>query len=313
MKILVPQGIGDSIWAIHKIQSLAKNEPIDIRIACWDREHIVETRASDFLKRFKFINSVEPYVVPKNGGAGPVLMPESPVADGYYRYLPDGPADLPDIDFVMMPNAPLERGIRLENWLPELETNWNIMDDFHFTDKEKELSKSYNESGPYAVFFLGSEASNTYAGHNRSGIWKPEYWIELGNRIKEELKTRIIVVGAFYDKSYYDRYIREHVDWEDMIGKLEINETFAVTKNARFIISYQAGIGIVTSYFGVPTGIFWRAKGDSIQENFYLSFEEAMASAWANPKMIAENKHMPLIYGKHNVDYIMSEMKERKW
>lgn len=64
---------------------------------------------------------------------------------------------------------------------------------------------------------------------------------------------------------------------------------------------------------GVPTGIFWRAAGDSIRDDAYLSFDEAMASAWANPQHIEQGKHLPLIYGRHGVDYIKQQIIERNW
>jgi hypothetical protein len=60
-------------------------------------------------------------------------------------------------------------------------------------------------------------------------------------------------------------------------------------------------------------GIFWREKGDSVSPQYYISFEEAMASAWADPRMISSGKHLPLIYGRHGVDYIIDQIKERRW
>lgn len=317
MNILVPQGIGDSIWALHKVEDIARCEGdgvVNILIACFSETAALEARAVDFISRFSFVNSVKMYEVPRIGQAGAVLLPGWPAdSDGYYRYIPDGPTDLPGVDYVLMPNAPLERGIRLEDWLPQYKTNWDIMDTFEFKSEELAIADEVVSRGEYAVFFLGSLASNTTAGHNRDGIWTPEDWLELGKEIESTLGIRIVLVGASYDELYYQKFIRDQVNWENLIGKLGIAATFAVTKRARFIISYQSGIGIVSNYFGVPTGIFWRQKGDSVLDKLYVTFEEAMSSAWVNPKIAAENKHMPLIYGRHSRHYIMDQIKERKW
>ncbi len=316
MKILIPQGIGDCVWALHKVQDVAKKKGdgrIEIFIACADPSNHIESRALEFVRRFKFVEKAEMKWIPTHDRVGATLLPGNPADEnGYYRYISDGEGVVDGIDYTLMPNAALERGIRLEDWLPEFEINWNIMDDFQFTTEEEARGKLHKRDGEYVAFFPGSESSNTW-GHNRGGIWQPSDWIELGRRIQETLGVRILVVGAEYDRDYYDKFLKNHVNWDDHIGRWGIGDTYAILKNARFVISYQSGIGIVSNYLGVPVAIFWRAKGDSINPHFYLSFEEGMASAWARPDMIESGKHLPLIYGRHDVNYIIDEIQKRKW
>lgn len=321
MRFLVPQGIGDSIWALFKVEDIAKklgNEHIEIYIACSNPENPIENRAKDFISRFEFVDNVQMYQMPNLGQVGPVLLPGSATdEDGLYRYIPDGTSmilSLPGIDYVLMPNAPLERGIRLENWLPEFEINWNIMDRFKFSDEE--LTATIDLNKPYAVFFCGSLDGNSIAGHNRNSIWKPADWIKLADDIQNKFGLEIVVVGAEYDRSYYEKELLpliKNKSWIDRIGNCSIGETFVITKKAKFVISYQSGIGIISSYMGTPVGIFWREKGDSVSPQYHISFEESMASAWASPQMISSNKHMPLIYGRHDVDYIIEKIKEWGW
>jgi len=303
MNFLVPQGIGDSVWALLKIQDISKkigDGVINVFIACFDPNNISEARSLEFVRRFDFVDKCEMYQMPMAGRQGCVLLPGDPAdANGLYRYIDSGATTLPGIDFVLIPNYTLERGIRIEDWLPDYEINWDVMD--HFKFEETNLFK------PYVVFFLASTAGNTTAGHNRNSIWTPEQWVELGRRI-QKLGCDIIVVGADYDRSYYADYIapllREDDRWFNCIGAFDIGETFAIVKNARFVVSYQSGIGIVANYMNVPVAIFWRAKGDSISPNSYISFEEEMASAWAKPGV----KFLPLIYSRHDVDYIIKEI-----
>jgi len=79
------------------------------------------------------------------------------------------------------------------------------------------------------------------------------------------------------------------------------------------VISYQAGVGIVSTYLGTPTAIFWRPYGDSISPQWILSFDERMASAWVPPATIEAGKHLPLIYGRHGIQHIVSEIRRRGW
>jgi hypothetical protein len=312
MQFLLPTGIGDSIWALHKVQAIAKaqNEArIDIGLTCGVASQ-VETRALDFVRRFSFIDSVR--MCPGYGILqSPVFTPE-----GYWNYIDDGIYEFDKQKWcVLVPNAALERGTRLENWLPHHAINWDIWDDFRITMQEELLA---NGRIPYAVFYPGPLDGNTVQGHNRNMIWRPQDWIELGRRIHQDLGLRIIVVGAPYDSSYYDTLLAPNLNgasgyWTNLIGQTNIGELFTLTRNAKFVISYQAGVGIVSTYLRTPTAIFWRQHGDSIVPNAYLSFDERMASAWVPPAILRDKLHLPLYYGRHDVDYIMNEIHARRW
>lgn len=309
----MPQGIGDAVWALLKVQDIAakRDNVINIFIACADKNNPAEGRALEFVKRFEFVSGAEMYEMPMSGQGGCILL-LGPIADenGFYRYIPDGETSLKGIDYVLMPNAPLERGIRIEDWLPAYKVNWNIMEDFCF-DSEVKLSLQK----PYVVFYLSSLQNNSSVGHNRNNLWSYAQWVNLGKYAQEELKCRIVVVGAEYDKSYFDDYIKPLLsdEWIDLIGSCTIEQTFSIVKSARFVVAYQSGIGIVASYMGIPAAIFWRQKGDSISPDCYISFEEKMAEAWANPAMIEQGKYLPLIYGRHDENYIIDEIKKRAW
>lgn len=323
MRILVPQGIGDSAWCLLKVQDLVRKlapGPIDLRVACWHK-NATEARAIPFLQRFSFVNSAELYVMPRNGNQGPVLLPGQ-AADSYgiYRYIPDGPPypKLLDIDFVMSPNAPLERGIRLEWWLPGLELNWDIMSDYQFADGENAYADRLADGmGPYVVFFMASLANNTTAGHNRNALWTPYEWVELGERIHEKYGVQIVVVGTTWDEDYYAQCVQPMVAhklyWNSYISRWSISQTLAAVRRARFVVSYQSGIGIAAHYMNVPTAIFWRPKGDSITPHGYISFEEGMASAWARPADLATGRLMPCIYGRHRLHDIIAHADRCGW
>ena len=127
-------------------------------------------------------------IVRNQGAAGPALLPgPQATPEGYYRYLPDGKEWAPEgIDYVLMPNAALERAIRLEDWLPEFKTNWGIMEDFVFTEAEQDFARHFADRiGRFVTFFMAgkSGSSTDSAGHNRNALWKPEEWVELGDKL----------------------------------------------------------------------------------------------------------------------------------
>lgn len=318
MKFLLPQGIGDSVWALHKIQSAAARmeaDKIEVYLNYSHPINEVQCRALDFVKRFSFVHSSDMLAIMIHDYGCSIDK------EGHYVYINDGWLDYNgERYFAMMPNGPLERGIRLENWLPQFEINWKASDCFQFDKEDVDYADALHKKiGRYCVFYLGPFRGNMFEGHNRGSIWTPADWSVLGYYIQKELGSRIVVVGADYDMDYWVNMMEPTLDlsdqgnWVNLIGDLPISKTYAVIKRSDFVISYQSGIGIFSSYLGVPTGIFWRAKGDTISPDTFISFEEEMASAWTRPDMIASGKHLPLIYGRHDPGYIISEIHKRGW
>lgn len=313
-RILVPPGIGDSVWALPKVEALVRalgGDRVELAVACWNQD-AVESRALEFLRRFSFIAGVAPYVMPRVAEA-PLLQPGCPVAteQGYYWYRQDGPAaDLPGIDFVLIPNAPLERGIRLEAWLPHLETRWDVMDRFLWKVTEIEVATAFACETPYACLFTSSVAGNTAAGHNRGGLWSPTQWIDLADAIRARLGLQIVWIGADWDADYYQAHLadaaRSRPHWQYRIGAWSVPQTLAIMQRSRLNVCYQSGLGVASQWMGAPTVSWWRAKGDSFDPNRYVSCDEEMATAWNRPREIdgsgGGGPYHGAIYGRESVE-----------
>jgi hypothetical protein len=316
MNFLLPTGIGDSVWAIHKCQAirdkLDSNGTIDISLVGANTG--IDSRAMDFVRRFSFVDSVsmKPYSIQ---AYGPLVHP-----DGTYNYIQDGWYEFNNERYcALIPNASLEKGIRLEDWLPQYEINWDIFKYFRISDEERLFaSKLYDRIGPYVVFYPGPLHGNTVEGHNRGPLWTPQDWVGLGKRIHNELNLQIVLVGAPYDAAYYDSILSPALNgnghyYTNLIGKTNLGQLWSVTSNSKFVVSYQAGVGIISTYLGIPTAIFWRPHGNSISASHYLTFDERMASGWVPPEIIEKGTHLPLIYGRHSTDFILDEVRRRKW
>src|SRR5580765_5010528 len=316
MKFLLPTGIGDSVWALHKIQAirdkLDPGGPIDVSlVGSTDK---VDSRALDFVRRFSFVNMVDmkPFSLQ---AYGPRVHP-----DGTYNYIEDGDYTFDDEHYiVLVPNRTLEQGIRLENWLPHYPIRWDIFRDFNIDVIERVHAADVQQKiGEFVVFYPGPLAGNTVEGHNRGPIWKPEDCVELGRRIHKEFGLQILVVGASYDLAYFNSMLEPLLKgheryWTSIIGKTNLGELWAITDRAKFVVSYQAGVGIISTYRKTPTAIFWRQHGDSISSSHYLSFDEKMASAWVPPDILKAGTHLPLYYGKDSVESILNEVRTRGW
>lgn len=305
---LSPNGIGDVLWVLHKLRSISKGEPVDM-VLSGNPGRDVDWRAVPFLERFpSLVRSVTVL-------DAPVLQSEDDGRKndekGRYNYWQDG--ERGGMHY-LIPNAVLERGERLETWLPEHPIDWDVVNEFNWkgTEKGDALGRSLQ---PFAAFYLGPETGNADEGHNRGFLWEPKHWVQLGKMLMTA-GLRIVVVGAHYDHSFWDVYVREGVKqagmrWHDYIGKLEIGDTMAMLRHARVFVSYQCGLGIFAHYLGVRVAMWWRPDQDSIHPRRMVSFDERMKDAWVNPKY--QDRYMGLVYKKCDPESIFALMKTKGW
>ncbi len=301
LHVLVPPGIGDSLWAMTKIPALLKQhdcEGVHVHVAVTSDLDLIQMRALPFLRRFDFVRGAS---LMETGGMHPPGVPQND-AKGRYNYLPDGDGVYGGRKVLcLMPNGPLERGIRLEDWLPDVETDWNVMRRDFLLSLEEMAQVEHEAMCPYVVCYLGPQRANVPGGegHNRGGIWTPEDWIAVGEHLIKQHSLNVFVVGADYDRSYWRDCVQplvEHVRWHDLIGKTSVGLLMSLLRRAKLCLSFQSGIGISAVYLGTPTCIFWRSEGNSLNADRLVSFSEAMATAWMPPEMIS--RCLPAIYGR---------------
>ncbi|MBI3861039.1 MAG: FkbM family methyltransferase [Planctomycetia bacterium] len=305
LHVAVPAGIGDSVWALTKIPHL-------LRIYGAERAHIAlcgsaPYRALSFVERFDFVASAE-------NTCWECIEANRTTPEGMYNWASSGIGWHGEYDWMLQANRHLESGLRLETWLPELETDWNIADRFRFTSCEVREAKDFEQQhGPYCVFYLGPETGNTAWGHNRGPLWTPQEWGALGKHFRE-LGLKIVIVGAPYDCSYFEKHAGQHLgECVNAIGHWSIGQTFSIVQRARCVVAYQSGIGIFAVYLGVPTACFWRPYGDSIEQSDFVSFKEEMASAWAPQDALASGRYLPLIYTKCTPESIVRHAVAHDW
>jgi len=304
LRVAVPAGIGDSVWCLTKLPSMLRSYGADrVQIEfCGGPPH----RAQDFLNRFDFVESA----APSNWSC---VESDPYTSEGVYNWAVSGTGWHDEFDWLLVANQHLERGQRLESWLPQFEIDWSIADRFTYTGAELRHARELEDRlGRFCVFYLGPEKGNTSAGHNRGPLWSPEDWGRLAARCRE-MGLAIVVTGAEYDRSYFENHALPMIgDCYDAIGKWHIAQTFAVIQRSQFVVAYQSGVGIFSVYMGIPAAMFWRPYGDSIDPSGFVSFDEQMASAWAPRGALEENRYLPLVYGSCTPESI-AEFARSNW
>lgn len=310
LKVAVPPGIGDSLWSITKIPHLRRLHEADAVIVAVKGTSL--NRSQDFLSAFTCVDRViyEDF---------PIHPPEGQLTkEGPYLYI-DSQQDWKGYDWLLISNGHLERGNRLEDWLPEIDTDFTLGSQWVFNPtylrKAQEFRSSLN--GRYAVFYLGPYAGNTRDGHNRGPIWSVKDWCALADSLHHNYGLKIVLVGAEYDKDFSDGFMLRMRDRDyiiDLVGETPIGLTYSYILYSEMCVSYQSGIGIFSVYLGVPTVLWWRPYGDSISPWHYISFKNEMATAWAPPWSLENGRYLAEIYGdESNPQRILNEVEARQW
>lgn len=301
LRVAVPAGIGDSLWTMTKIRSMLKQYGAKKAIVtlCGGPPR----RAGDFIERFDFIERAEYSDLS-------CVKDEWWTGTGTYNWGNSQPRWHNRFDWMLQANRQLESGERLEDWLPEFETDWSVVTDcFRLTLGELQDAVRRRDLGRYALFYFGPYAGKG-TGHNRGELWKPADWKKLAERVRS-MGIKIVGVGAEWDLNYWEKRLRPAgVPLDDnLIGKTTIGELCALISKAEFLIGYQSGLVNFACYAGVNCAGFWRPHGDSIHEERYVSFSERMATAWAPPEAVDSGRYLPLIYGKCTPESIAEHAK----
>lgn len=297
IRVVTAQGIGDTLWVFTKLAALLEREKARSAVIVFAgvdgrADPVLSSRAAEFVSRFDFVSGVQ--TMDKS------LVEDPPLdADGQWRVAVSQPG-WHTYEWMLQANGHLEHGNRLEDWLPDLPIDWDVMKTrFRRDPVEIKHAEAVAERGPYLCVYAGSLWSNTQGNHNRGPRWHPQHWADL---IAALNPARIVVLGASYDASYWDVYAGPRVaaaykgEIINMIGRCGIGQTVEIIRHSGGLIAFQSGLGCVSGLLGVPTCMWWRKHGDSISHEQYVTYREEENGAFVPKEMLESGLYVPAIY-----------------
>src|SRR6056297_455172 len=113
----------------------------------------------------------------------------------------------------------------------------------------------------YKVFFEDIECDIDYNDYivflpgttRKSKLWKIDYWVELGKRLKRKFNKQIILMGAKSDAYISKKFSSAGYDYVDLIGKTNIKELYCYLKNSDIVISVDNGGMHLSDYLNNST------------------------------------------------------------
>jgi len=270
----MPPGIGDLHWIMAKMESfIEKNNIKKVRVRMnlgWKDKKSIHDCSLEYLELIPFIDSAEsvkkdiPFEYALAGGSGTPLF-----------------KDHGGCDYMIEFNSYLEDGIKLEEILPEYDTN------FDYPINEPPMAEKFAEGikekvgGKLIILFAASADGNDIWARE---LWTPLDWMKLARKIYDETKCRPVLVGAKWDKSYARKIFRlDHKRIiHDIVGQTSVAKLFALIRAANVLIAYQCGPVMMATKFRTPVAGFWPINnGVNPNGQFKRDFMRSWLPPWA--------------------------------
>jgi hypothetical protein len=279
VRIGTPSGVGDVYWVLTKLRAFLAQRRADRVTLCVQKSRL--TRALDWSKMVDFVDATEEF---------PFRADEQALATGYSdgvealpmmsrqerrelrrelrqkmpahlrrRGAPLPPLPLtpappgPPLDCVLWPNAVLDRGDSLRDWLPGLELDLSF--------------KIRTDPGPSdRIVVYASSAAINEAWIPGLG---PEYWAELIAAIAERTGDVPTLIGAPWDATFRERIACEV---EDLLGVTTLPQVAGILERASVVVGVICGMTILANHFRTPTVALYPDK-----------FHPAFPTSWVAP------------------------------
>ena len=267
LTLAVPSGIGDISWLYSKLHCAPPGFVFDLEVAdgwphrsvefCQLLPRVRSAKYADFnytdIMVFQRMHGLDTFEKVANCGFGRIFI---------------------------APNEHLERGRRLEQWLPDIPT------DFHYPlntsptqcDSAFNLSDEIRGRFPGAVRIGVSAAS--YRGSEAWSTWRMERWSRLLDLIKKSAGGNVcfVLMGGFWDDLTYALSKRD--DSFELVGKTDIGTAYMLHNYLDGYIGFSSGLGVMRTLLGLPTMMLWPVH------------QVELSTSWAPPEMLRDHSYL---------------------
>jgi len=245
VRIGVPPGVGDTYWALCKMESFKERHGIEHITLCVKRAEL--KRALAWPEMVNFVDAAEEFEFGTNKG----------IRETGFS------CRKPGVDAVMWPNAVIDRGQHLRDWMPEYELNL----DFEIKTPRMGLFENRH------VVYASSEGVNAHWFPDRG----PGFWMALINKLAEKTGEPPLLIGAGWD-STFARSLK-NCEFISLIDKTSLPEVTGIIRHAKSLTGMISGMTILGNHFRTPTVAIYPDR-----------FEPGFLTSWIKP----ETPYVPL-------------------
>jgi hypothetical protein len=273
LTVAVPPGIGDSLWSLTKLPAILAREEAEqpgryagakVLLAGMGENHPMGRRAMAFVLGL-------PGVVAAVQSGLPIHPPGRFATALGFEYLSSGRVNEPGLDgYRLIANGAVERGTRLERWLPEFTADFDILDSFRYGPASSASWELLTRPRPPFVIYTSALAAyEGGGGYNPPGPgrWSISDWADVIVFLSAMLgEASCVIVGADYDRPCavaVQALVRQRcpsVEVQNLCSLLPIHETMLILRRAPLVVGYPSGIPILSTYMGRPTVMFYNGR-----------------------------------------------------
>lgn len=246
VRIAVPPGLGDTYWALTKLESFRERHGLEHVTLCV--KHAELKRALDWPKLVSFVDATEEFSFNPNKGI---------METGFS-------SRKPGVDVVMWPNAVIDRGLHLRDWLPDYELNLDI------EIRTPMVPKAFLDRH---LIYASSEGVNTNWFPGRG----PGFWRHLVNEVGNKTGETPLLIGAGWDKDF--ARAMGPTESDSIINETSQAQIMSVIKRAKSLTGIISGMTIMGNHFQTPTVAIYPDR-----------FLPGFLTAWIKP----ETPYVPL-------------------
>ena len=218
MRVGVPSGVGDTYWTLTKLQAFRKRHKPKELILCIKQSPL--ERATGWAEMVDFVDGV---VVKQFDHRSALLT-------GFSSQKTRA------CDCILWPNAVLDRGMRIESWLPGYKTDLSFP-----------VRTAPGIAG--AVVLYVSSVRNHQHCFPRMPM---DYWPHVARILGERFGQAPVIIGAHFDEDY-----AAGLDWQspvvNLVGKTTLPEVAGIIQRAQVVVGIISGMTILGNHFRTPT------------------------------------------------------------
>lgn len=249
LHVALPLGIGDCHWVCAKLRGLSDyhgGRPIHAHVNCSPRHVTV-----GYLRLIPMIARAH-----QNPRAPFDMARELPPGHRDPRWSTlEGSRGWNGFDYVLVANGHLERGDRIETWMPELPTDYSYP--LAIPAASRARAAALVPPGSILLYMSGTAANRDFHNHVCSvGLWV--HVVELLNAAG--FTPALIGASTPDDRLYRDVFLTAaagRVRVIDVVGRTSIADVCALIESAAAWVGLNSGTGIVAAMMGKPTVMLW--------------------------------------------------------
>lgn len=265
MQVAVPAGIGDVSWIYSKLHNAPEGWMFEL--------HVVDGWPH---RTVNFCHLLPRVTAPKYDGISYTEIV-------HFQQLHDltSWSRLEECGFgrvMLSANLHLERGLRLEEWLPDLAT------DFHYPlqtrkDHADVAERMIGEARKRGRVLIGISAAS-YRGSEAWDTWRGDRWNRFLDLVRECSKEPIcfVLMGGFWDDLTLALSSRDDV--LEVVGKTSIGEAVELIRLMDGYIGFSSGLGVISTILSTPAMMLW--PGHQVE----------LSTSWAPPEMLSKHSYV---------------------